>query len=79
MAALTTERTTAFMPALSPPEVRTAIFIVVVDDYGISGARFSGIYKLGGDNVARAGSIEFEGVGWDGVISGRDTWLSLAG
>jgi hypothetical protein len=26
--ALTTARTTAFMPALSPPEVRTAIFIV---------------------------------------------------
>jgi len=24
---LTTERTTAFMPALSPPDVRTAIFI----------------------------------------------------
>jgi hypothetical protein len=28
MAALTTERTAAFMPALSPPDVRTAIFIV---------------------------------------------------
>lgn len=28
MAALTTERVTAFMPALSPPEVRTAIFIL---------------------------------------------------
>lgn len=28
MPALTTARTTAFMPALSPPEVRTAIFIV---------------------------------------------------
>ena len=27
MPALTTARTTAFMPALSPPEVRTAIFI----------------------------------------------------
>jgi hypothetical protein len=25
------ERTTAFMPALSPPEVRMAIFIVIVD------------------------------------------------
>lgn len=30
MPALTTARTTAFMPALSPPEVRTAIFIVSV-------------------------------------------------
>lgn len=28
MPALTTARTTAFMPALSPPEVRTAIFIL---------------------------------------------------
>ena len=28
MAVLTTERVTAFMPALSPPEVRTAIFIL---------------------------------------------------
>ena len=28
MPALTTARTTAFMPALSPPEVRTASFIV---------------------------------------------------
>jgi hypothetical protein len=28
MAALTIERTAAFMPALSPPDVRTAIFIV---------------------------------------------------
>lgn len=28
MPALTTERTTAFMPALSPPEVRTASFIL---------------------------------------------------
>lgn len=27
--ALTTPRTTAFMPALSPPEVSTAIFIFV--------------------------------------------------
>ena len=28
MPALTTARTTAFMPALSPPEVRTASFIL---------------------------------------------------
>ena len=28
MAILTTERVAAFMPALSPPEVRTAIFIL---------------------------------------------------
>ena len=28
---LTTERTRAFMPAQSPPEVRMAIFIMMVD------------------------------------------------
>lgn len=29
MAVFTTARTTAFMPALSPPEVKTAIFILL--------------------------------------------------
>jgi hypothetical protein len=33
IAALTTVRTTAFMPALSPPEVKIAIFIVDVGLY----------------------------------------------
>lgn len=35
----TTERTTAFMPALSPPEVRMAIFILKVSYGGVEDDR----------------------------------------
>jgi hypothetical protein len=35
MPALTTARTTAFIPALSPPDVRTASFIVMEAQYEV--------------------------------------------
>ena len=58
MPALTTARTTAFMPALSPPEVRTASFIVTCCDiFSFTGPRQTNCRRKTGVGVGYYGLV----------------------